>query len=292
MAQLARAGVSELPSGRRGPSEVISGRKGFSAVLPAREGFSGVLSGQEGGILVFPVSGKVRESCESVETARDACKGALTADEEILLRDIQRNEFVGLSERFSRLDFSIRRGEGVKHALVRKGLINIVALPLDAPRRGITKFLEITPAGHRQLGLAEPTHREAGLRHRYWVQKMAERLKTHGYNIELEYTLGEGAAVYILATRATEAIAVEVETGASDAFGNIEKCLRAGFKKVWVVALDKRQRERLHSIYHEGDLNSPVRILAHPAEVPLVSPPNTHGQDIPSKTGTEEAEHD
>lgn len=291
MAQLASAGVSELPSGRRGPSEVISGRKGSSAVLPARGGFSGVLSGQEGGIPAFPVSGKVGKSCESVETARDACKGALTADEEILLRDIQRNELVGLSERFSRFGFSIRRGEGVKHALVRKGLINIVALPLDAPRRGITKLLEITPAAHRHLGLAEPTHREGGLRHRFWEQKTAEHLKTRGFSVEKEYPLGEGLTVDLLATRGNETVAVEVETGSSDALGNIDKCLRAGFRKVWVIALDKNQRERLQAIYPEGDLNSPVRILAHPAEALLArSPDRRHLQSMP-RLPYEEREH-
>ena len=52
--------------------------------------------------------------------------------------------------------------------------------------------------------------------------------------------IGGGKAVDLVATKGKEHIAIEVETGKSDAQGNVRKCEEAGFHKVVVKSTTKQ----------------------------------------------------
>jgi predicted RecB family endonuclease len=64
---------------------------------------------------------------------------------------------------------------------------------------------------------------------------VAERYRAAGYAVEEEVPLGEGKAVDLVATKNGKRIAIEIETGTSDAEGDARKCREAGFDEVVTV---------------------------------------------------------
>ena len=70
--------------------------------------------------------------------------------------------------------------------------------------------------------------RHGGVEHLYWLRKIKEKLVCQGYKVEEEYPIGKGQTVD-LAIIGKKRIAIEIETGKSDAIHNIEKCLNANF---------------------------------------------------------------
>lgn len=89
------------------------------------------------------------------------------------------------------------------------------------------------------MGLQEKENRgrEGGVEHEYWKERAAARLLAMGYTVEREKPIGGGKTVDLVAEKAGGRIAVEIETGNSDAWGNIRKDLDAGFDRVVSVAL-------------------------------------------------------
>jgi predicted RecB family endonuclease len=70
-------------------------------------------------------------------------------------------------------------------------------------------------------------------------------MRACGYDVTEEYPVGGGKTIDLLATKAGRRVAIEVETGASDAEGNVQKCLDAGMNDVLVVATSSRAHETL-----------------------------------------------
>ncbi|MCJ7681239.1 MAG: hypothetical protein MUP70_10975 [Candidatus Aminicenantes bacterium] len=89
----------------------------------------------------------------------------------------------------------------------------------------------------KRLGITEPdSDRLGGPEHRYWKGRLAEHLRASGYEVVEEFAVGGGKTIDLVAVRYGRRIAVEVETGKSDAAANVEKCLAVGFQRVVVVA--------------------------------------------------------
>ena len=84
--------------------------------------------------------------------------------------------------------------------------------------------------------------REGGPGHEYWKYRIAEFLKGKGYQVEIEKPIGEGETVDIVATKDGKSMAIEIETGKSDAFENIRKCRAKDFSEVWIVCLNEGAR--------------------------------------------------
>jgi len=86
--------------------------------------------------------------------------------------------------------------------------------------------------------------RLGGPEHRYWKKRLAELLKAKGYEVVEEYPLGGGLAIDIVASRDGKMVAVEVETGRSDAKTNALKCLMVGMDLTIIAATSENLRER------------------------------------------------
>lgn len=67
--------------------------------------------------------------------------------------------------------------------------------------------------------------------------------------MELEKPLGGGRTVDIEAKRGDELIAVEIETGKSDAQANLTKLIDAGYKDIWVVFTHGRPKLDIPPIF-------------------------------------------
>jgi predicted RecB family endonuclease len=87
-----------------------------------------------------------------------------------------------------------------------------------------------------------------GPEHEYWKYIIAEQFKEKGYTVEFEVQIN-GHCADLVAKKDEENIAVEVETGKSDAISNITQDLQAEFKQVACFVLSQTQLEKLSSYF-------------------------------------------
>ncbi|MBW1731425.1 MAG: hypothetical protein JRJ75_11125 [Deltaproteobacteria bacterium] len=64
---------------------------------------------------------------------------------------------------------------------------------------------------------------------------LAEEYRSKGWQVIEEYPLGKGKAVDLACFRDGRKVAVEIETGKSDAGYNVKKCIQAGFDEVRTI---------------------------------------------------------
>lgn len=79
-------------------------------------------------------------------------------------------------------------------------------------------------------GVASRAH--GGIIHLYWKEKVAAKLRDSGYAVQEEYSIGNGKTIDLIAGKNGRRIAMEIETGASDALANTRECLDAGSNAV------------------------------------------------------------
>ena len=173
-------------------------------------------------------------------------KEELTPNEKALIKDVGLNALSSVIERYDRLGLSAYQGNKAKESLMQKGLIQIEIISSGTGR---IKILRLTPEGEKvaeNLGY-EIQHlpKNASPEHELWKQKVAEYLKTRGYEVEEEKHIGDGKFTDVVARKNGENIAVEIETGKSDAIHNISKNLHKNFDKIISLELkNKNKRNR------------------------------------------------
>ena len=84
------------------------------------------------------------------------------------------------------------------------------------------------------------SHRKGGPEHEYWKDKLRDYFREKGYKVVEEKPIGGGKSVDLVAENDKEKIAIEIETGKSDAFHNLAKDLEKDFDKVIVVELKRK----------------------------------------------------
>lgn len=150
------------------------------------------------------------------------------------LEDVREHPDDGVKTRYRRLGLSAGRGTRLKESLVEDGWLNSLVVPVGQGRKVI---LRMTREAHRALGLEADSSSRGSLAHDYWKQCYARQFQTLGYQVELEAPR-HGGRVDVLAIKGDERIGIEIETGQSDVVANVRHCLRSGFAKVVVVAVD------------------------------------------------------
>jgi hypothetical protein len=170
----------------------------------------------------------------------------LDEKERELIEDIVKFPVNGVADRFGRLNITAYKGYEVLSRLMSSGLVesNFVATGKSRVR-----FLQLSEKARRILGTDShyPASR-GGPEHEYWKYKNAEELKKRGYAVEFERQI-DGHRVDIFATKNGENIAVEIETGMSDAAANIERNFRAGFPRVICVTLSDNTTKEINETF-------------------------------------------
>jgi hypothetical protein len=165
---------------------------------------------------------------------------------EKLLIDILRHPLSQITQRYQRLGLNPRQGNQLKNKLQKDKLILPVLICVG--RRRI-KLFDITAVGREQLkklGIDPSSScRRGSLLHQYWTSFVKKKFEVAGYSVREEFPIGNGKAIDLVARKGREKIAVEIETGKSDAVGNVEKCLGAGLKQVVVFAVGKKVKRSL-----------------------------------------------
>jgi Holliday junction resolvase len=173
----------------------------------------------------------------------DECAIRLTTQERKFLMDVHERPESFVVDRYSRLRLSARKGNEVQRVLIDRRLIESASISLHG---GTGKILALTGEGRQALGLPNAaSNRNGGPVHTYWKRRLAEHLRARGYEVSEEYPVGGGKTIDLLATRGEKRVAFEIETGASDAQANVQKCLAAGVDKLVVVATSTEVRDRL-----------------------------------------------
>lgn len=190
----------------------------------------------------------------------------LTDDEASLLADVADHQVSPVTERYERLGLSPKRGTHAAAAVVDRGLLKAVTVPVPGSH---VRLLELTPSGRLALGLsASVTDRHGGLEHRYWVEKIAEGLAGAGFAVTTEAPIGHGKSVDLLvALGKGERITVEVETGRSNWRSNVRKCLDANIDIVIVATTQSHLRTPIHTASRLLGSTERIRVLKA-AEVP------------------------
>jgi hypothetical protein len=173
-------------------------------------------------------------------------------DEAAFLQDIVAHRFSPVVERYARLGLSACKGNDIQRRLISKGLVTAELLS-DGTRRW--KVLCLSDKGREFLGLPEEGKRFGGIQHQFWVEKVANRLESAGYQVEREFPIGEGRTIDLVASKGGRKIAIEVETGNSDALSNIQKCLVAGFGLVICLTISKELTEKIIGQVRDSGLN-------------------------------------
>jgi hypothetical protein len=179
-------------------------------------------------------------------------------DEAAFLQDIVEHRFSPVVERYTRLGLSARKGNEIQRSLTVKGFVTSEAVSDGRCRR---KILSLTEKGRALLGLPEEGKRSGGVQHQFWVERMAVELEAGGYQVEREFPVGEGKTIDLVAVKDGKKIAIEVETGKSDALGNIRKCLDAGFDSVVCLTVGAELANSIREQVRNAGLNeSKIRV--------------------------------
>ncbi len=186
-----------------------------------------------------------RENEEQEQIEVIPSQGKVAEEEKEYLIDIVKNPFSGVVERIERLGISARKGNNLKELLIAK---NSIAQKEISIRNGRIVLVQLTKKGShvlKELGYdTENRIRQYGLLHEFWKNKVRMYYEKLGYKVNSEEKLN-GERADLVAEKAGERIAIEIETGNSDAVGNIKKCLQAGFNSVISVPTNRRIKAEL-----------------------------------------------
>ena len=166
------------------------------------------------------------QQAQDISVISDADK-----EEKKLLVSIAEEPLLGIAERYRTTFMNPRSGNQCKRKLMELGLIKEVGIKTS---NGRIKLLEPTEKGMEELkeyGYSR-SWRHGGVEHLYWMKQVKKKLESKGYKVKEEYPIGNGETVDLAIIGKTKKIAVEIETGKSDAIKNIRKCLDAGFEVV------------------------------------------------------------
>lgn len=161
-------------------------------------------------------------------------------DMEKLLVSIAQEPLLGIAERYQKMYLSGRSGNQSKQKLIEYGLITEISIKTPKAR---IKLLELTDMGKeklKEIGFdVSGSLRHGGVEHIYWVHQAKKKLENAGHKVHEEYPIGNGETIDLAIIGKNNKIAIEIETGKSDAIHNIRKCLDAGFEVVSLATNDQ-----------------------------------------------------
>ncbi|MBN2267678.1 MAG: ATP-binding protein [Candidatus Babeliaceae bacterium] len=166
-----------------------------------------------------------------------------------LLKDVLNHPNDGVYIRYERLNLNPAIGHKIKEKLISRGLIGQQIVDLGKTRKAL---LRLTQRGERLIGKVQ-TYGNESIIHGYWKRFYTSRFSEAGYEVTEEAARNSGR-VDLLATRADEVVAIEVETGKSDVVKNVKADLTMKYTKIVVIATDERAMKKVECELAKVDL--------------------------------------
>lgn len=262
--QPVRVRIPLLPIAKGAMTDAVL--RGISSGRLSRTGRSGVDSPPEGGFR--------RDS----GVDRVPMSGYHPSEREwLLLEDVVAYPDDGVRARYSRLGWSCGVGHRTKQRLLFRGWLEQAIVPVGFTRRVI---LRLSRAAMTMLGKQSMKNRGSrssspsyavntrsnpntsggeSLVHGYFKRQAARELQAAEFAVEMEVPVAAGRAD-VLASRRGKRVIVEVETGQSDAVGNVRRALRANVDQVIVLATSERALTKLEQRLGSAGLLLPGRV--------------------------------
>jgi len=185
-----------------------------------------------------------------------------------LLQDVLEHPDDGVDARYRRLGFSGDKGNRLKEQLLEVAIVEGQLVRVGNTRK---LLLRVTDGARRELGIASvdaggPARRRESLAHEYWKRYYARRFADQGYSVEVEAPRRKGRMDVLAVkgpengTRASETVAIEIETGKSDVVENVRQDLLSGFSKVLVVATDEKALRVVEKELAQPGLQATARV--------------------------------
>lgn len=186
--------------------------------------------------------------------------GAHRDDRELLrlLQDVADHPAAGVTERYHRLELSRRKGTALKKALADGGLLQEVDVALPSGR---VTLLEPTLGGWQRLGRETPSPRLGGVVHRFWVERIAGKLRADGYSVELEASVGVGRTIDLVGRREGDVVAVEVEVSGRRMAESVEKLAASRAHKMLLVAASSEVLARARDVVRNRPSEERIEVV-------------------------------
>jgi len=189
----------------------------------------------------------------------------LTDVEKRFIMDVVENPFIGISQRYKKLNISTKNGNPIRERLIEKELIKRIDVITKNSR--IILF-ELTKKGEdiaKKSGYRlKKLNGRAGLEHEYWRHIVGKYYEKRGYKVSAEIPVNGEAD--IVAEKGNQRVAIEIETGKkiSRAISNIDKDLKADFTMVISVATSRPVEEKIRNQLREKglDKNKKVKVTS------------------------------
>jgi len=170
---------------------------------------------------------------------------ALTEIERAFIVHVFEHPFTGTSARYRQLQLSTRHGTEIKDSLTGQGYLIPVDIHVYQNRMVLFELTDKSNIYLASLGyhrIKQP--REGGVEHRYGVFNAKRFFQDLGYTTATEVRTEEGKFVDLVASRADESIANEIETGSSDIVENVRSAFAGGYRTVYVIATNIEAQQK------------------------------------------------
>ena len=158
-----------------------------------------------------------------------------------LMEDVLNHPDDGVKTRYHRLALSIGTANRLKQQLINQYWLEEQTVDLGQTRKVILRLTQQSKEALK-LDTSDPQH--GSIVHEYWKRFYAQRYREKGYQVQFEVPRKSGRSD-VVATKESERITIEIETGKSNYMRNIHQNLGAKYSKIVVVATDKKAFKKI-----------------------------------------------
>ena len=187
-------------------------------------------------LLSYVIPRNIQQTIEAPQSKESTERTVFNMEEKAQLKTflehVFSHPFENLVDRYKALSLSTSKGQKLVGEIEKKGLVKRVSVKTRKGRgNNYSLFLELTAEGRDYLGKEKQPAKEgkAGLKHCYYVKRIAEFYTAKGYEIKKEYKNCD------LAINLPEGpIAIEVSIHTTNLQENIQRNQKNGLKTVLI----------------------------------------------------------
>lgn len=164
--------------------------------------------------------------------------------------------------RYQRLNPSRRRGNAIREALTKAGIIERKVIATRTGQFVLYQLADLGRAVCNEHHVDPGSKTTESLEHKFWINRATKHFEKKGYEVKCEHPVKGNGAIDLLASKPGQKIAVEVETGKSDIKSNISKIKNSGFDRIVLIATSAGAVSACQKMIDSNDKSSTVELLS------------------------------